>query len=102
MAAFGIISEASFRVALLRGQGEHLMKNVIHMVAECYGFCINCFSGAQVVLVLIIEAGSYSKVKELDAGQSLFQNMWFLNAHCGCLLIFHVDAIRAQYVKTEG
>lgn len=28
--------------------------------------------------------------------------MWFSNADCGCLLIFHVDAIKDQYVKTEG
>lgn len=57
--------------------GEHIMKNVLHMVAECYGFFINCFSGAQAVLLLIIEAGSYLKVRELDAEQTVFQNVVF-------------------------
>lgn len=53
------------------------MRNVLHMVAECYGFFINCFSGAQAVLLLIIEAGSYLKVRELDAEQTVFQNVVF-------------------------
>lgn len=48
-----------------------------------------------------IDAGSYWKVRELDAGQSFFQNMRSSNAGCDCLLIFHVDVIWAQHVKIE-